>query len=213
MELWKCGRNTTVCETMCADLCSTAVYVQSPPNCQAMMATQVGKSSLLTQRTPCILRMMQKGTWSSWNNTCVFFYTIIFTRNSPEKKKLCLLSANVWISQISVSQFVFHVPLTLMPAVQTDCETSLTGLMWTRMLCWIMCCMLGPIPVRNTFYFSFITSDICSSWGLLTTMDFCTCGCLTFCTSGEHQMELLDFVAAKFHEEGGVFKLLVGKGR
>lgn len=26
-------------------------------------------------------------------------------------------------------------------------------------------------------------------------------------------MELLDFVAAKFHEEAGVFKLLVGKGR
>uniref|UniRef100_A0A3Q2FE47 DNA meiotic recombinase 1 n=1 Tax=Cyprinodon variegatus TaxID=28743 RepID=A0A3Q2FE47_CYPVA len=26
---------------------------------------------------------------------------------------------------------------------------------------------------------------------------------------GEHQMELLDFVAAKFHEEGGVFKLLI----
>lgn len=26
-------------------------------------------------------------------------------------------------------------------------------------------------------------------------------------------MELLDFVAAKFHEEGGVFKLLVGQGR
>lgn len=25
-------------------------------------------------------------------------------------------------------------------------------------------------------------------------------------------MELLDFVAAKFHEEGGVFKLLVSKG-
>lgn len=31
-----------------------------------------------------------------------------------------------------------------------------------------------------------------------------------FLSSGEHQMELLDFVAAKFHEEGGVFKLLVG---
>ncbi|XP_064179937.1 meiotic recombination protein DMC1/LIM15 homolog isoform X3 [Anguilla rostrata] len=30
---------------------------------------------------------------------------------------------------------------------------------------------------------------------------------------GEHQMELLDFVAAKFHEEGGVFKLLVGEDR
>ncbi|XP_039643189.1 meiotic recombination protein DMC1/LIM15 homolog isoform X1 [Perca fluviatilis] len=28
-------------------------------------------------------------------------------------------------------------------------------------------------------------------------------------SSGEHQMELLDFVAAKFHEEGGVFKLLI----
>ncbi|XP_042182897.1 meiotic recombination protein DMC1/LIM15 homolog isoform X2 [Oncorhynchus tshawytscha] len=28
-------------------------------------------------------------------------------------------------------------------------------------------------------------------------------------TSGEHQMELLDFVAAKFHEEGGIFKLLI----
>lgn len=31
-----------------------------------------------------------------------------------------------------------------------------------------------------------------------------------FLSTGEHQMELLDFVAAKFHEEGGVFKLLVG---
>ena len=31
------------------------------------------------------------------------------------------------------------------------------------------------------------------------------------CSSGEHQMELLDFVAAKFHEEGGVFKLLVSR--
>ena len=29
------------------------------------------------------------------------------------------------------------------------------------------------------------------------------------CFSGEHQMELLDCVAAKFHEEPGVFKLLV----
>uniref|UniRef100_A0A3Q3L9P1 DNA meiotic recombinase 1 n=1 Tax=Mastacembelus armatus TaxID=205130 RepID=A0A3Q3L9P1_9TELE len=29
--------------------------------------------------------------------------------------------------------------------------------------------------------------------------------------TSEHQMELLDFVAAKFHEEGGVFKLLVRK--
>lgn len=39
-------------------------------------------------------------------------------------------------------------------------------------------------------------------------------GALKFCVarlSGEHQMELLDFVAAKFHEEGGVFKLLVSK--
>jgi hypothetical protein len=27
--------------------------------------------------------------------------------------------------------------------------------------------------------------------------------------SGEHQMELLDYVAAKFHEEAGIFKLLV----
>ena len=32
---------------------------------------------------------------------------------------------------------------------------------------------------------------------------------LHLCT-GEHQMELLDCVAAKFHEEPGVFKLLVG---
>jgi len=28
--------------------------------------------------------------------------------------------------------------------------------------------------------------------------------------TSEHQFELLDFVAAKFHEEPGVFKLLVG---
>ena len=28
-------------------------------------------------------------------------------------------------------------------------------------------------------------------------------------STGEHQMELLDCVAAKFHEEPGVFKLLV----
>ena len=27
--------------------------------------------------------------------------------------------------------------------------------------------------------------------------------------TSEHQMELLDFVAAKFHEEGGVFRLLI----
>jgi len=27
--------------------------------------------------------------------------------------------------------------------------------------------------------------------------------------AGEHQYEILDFVAAKFHEELGVFKLLV----
>ncbi|CAB1338259.1 unnamed protein product [Coregonus sp. 'balchen'] len=31
--------------------------------------------------------------------------------------------------------------------------------------------------------------------------------------TSEHQMELLDFVAAKFHEEGGVFKLLIFSGR
>ena len=29
------------------------------------------------------------------------------------------------------------------------------------------------------------------------------------CLLGEHQMELIDAVAAKFHEEPGVFKLLV----
>lgn len=27
--------------------------------------------------------------------------------------------------------------------------------------------------------------------------------------TSEHQMEILDYVAAKFHEEGGVFKLLI----
>ena len=32
---------------------------------------------------------------------------------------------------------------------------------------------------------------------------------LAHCSAGEHQMELLDCVAAKFHEEPGVFKLLV----
>jgi hypothetical protein len=34
-----------------------------------------------------------------------------------------------------------------------------------------------------------------------------TCYCYAF--TGEHQYELLDFVAAKFYEEPGVFKLLV----
>uniref|UniRef100_A0A8B9RFE6 Meiotic recombination protein n=1 Tax=Astyanax mexicanus TaxID=7994 RepID=A0A8B9RFE6_ASTMX len=33
--------------------------------------------------------------------------------------------------------------------------------------------------------------------------------CVTAQLPGEHQMELLDFVAAKFHEEAGVFKLLI----
>lgn len=33
--------------------------------------------------------------------------------------------------------------------------------------------------------------------------------CFLLNPAGEHQMELLDMVAAKFHEEGGVFKLLV----
>ncbi len=48
----------------------------------------------------------------------------------------------------------------------------------------LKCCLTGQ-PMRShsvVFYFSLI---------------------------GEHQMELLDFVAGKFHEEGGVFKLLV----
>lgn len=33
--------------------------------------------------------------------------------------------------------------------------------------------------------------------------------CQLYFPSGEHQMELLDYVAAKFHEEAGIFKLLV----
>ena len=32
--------------------------------------------------------------------------------------------------------------------------------------------------------------------------------CFDFCL-GEHQYELMDYVAAKFYEETGVFKLLV----
>ena len=32
---------------------------------------------------------------------------------------------------------------------------------------------------------------------------------VSICHTGEHQMELLDCVAAKFYEEPGVFKLLV----
>ena len=32
---------------------------------------------------------------------------------------------------------------------------------------------------------------------------------MVFLIAGEHQMELLDCVAAKFHEEPGVFKLMV----
>ncbi|EDO28862.1 predicted protein [Nematostella vectensis] len=32
---------------------------------------------------------------------------------------------------------------------------------------------------------------------------------ILYCLSGEHQYELLDSVAAKFHEEPGVFKLLI----
>lgn len=35
------------------------------------------------------------------------------------------------------------------------------------------------------------------------------CASLSFLYTGEHQMELLDCVAAKFHEEPGVFKLMV----
>ena len=34
--------------------------------------------------------------------------------------------------------------------------------------------------------------------------------CFYFSLKGEHQYEILDFVAAKFHEELGIFKLLVG---
>lgn len=33
--------------------------------------------------------------------------------------------------------------------------------------------------------------------------------CAILAILGEHQFELLDMVAAKFHEEPGVFKLLV----
>lgn len=70
-----------ICETMCANLCYSAVYVQSLLSCQVMMATQVGKSSSLTQRTPCILRIMLKGTQLSWNNTFGYFTEFFFSRN------------------------------------------------------------------------------------------------------------------------------------
>ena len=42
---------------------------------------------------------------------------------------------------------------------------------------------------------------------LAMSQDFiCSVVCLSI---GEHQYEILDYVAAKFHEELGVFKLLV----
>lgn len=48
-------------------------------------------------------------------------------------------------------------------------------------------------------------------------LGFCCCKALSgpnlfwqlYIPPGEHQMELLDYVAAKFHEEAGIFKLLV----
>lgn len=86
MELCKCGCYMTICEATCENLCFSAVYVQSLLSCQVMMATQVGKSSSLTQRTPCILRIMLKGTQSSWNNTFGYFTQLFFSRNLEKKK-------------------------------------------------------------------------------------------------------------------------------
>lgn len=52
------------------------------------MATQVGKSSSLTQRTRCILRIMLKGAPLKWNNTCAYFIELFFSRD-VEKKCSC----------------------------------------------------------------------------------------------------------------------------
>ena len=87
--------------------------------------------------------------------------------------------------------------------------------MWTMMLCWTTCFTPGPIPVWTYNSVSPVDIDtfvVCK--GRAVRNETLSPDAFKFRVarlSGEHQMELLDFVAAKFHEEGGVFKLLVSK--
>ncbi len=93
---------TTLCTSKYWIKQSLCCFIQSLLSCQARMATQAGKSSSLTQRTPCILT----------------------------------ITVHVCICVFSSCYSVLHYPwLVLVPVVQTDWETSPTGLMWTMMPC------------------------------------------------------------------------------
>jgi len=66
--------------------------------------------------------------------------------------------------------------------------------------------LLGvKIQRMQTFKVEFLNSGS-SCFRALSDPNFI---CQLLFPSGEHQMELLDYVAAKFHEEAGIFKLLV----
>ena len=71
--------------------------------------------------------------------------------------------------------------------------------------------MPGPTPVSIYYMLEYIwcTTNMLTMCAILLMQSLMS-RVATFCLhSGEHQMELLDCVAAKFHEEPGVFKLLV----
>ena len=84
---------------------------------------------------------------------------------------------------------VWKVPYCVPIVDLTGYERLLIGSILITVQCWTMYCTLEHIPVSGLVYLSVPLT----------------------CSSGEHQMELLDCVAAKFHEEPGVFKLLVCK--
>ena len=83
------------------------------------------------------------------------------------------------------------------------------------MPCWTTCCTavhtpvsgiyLHVFPIKNHPKHALILSNHPKSVGTLREIIVI----YLFFFAGEHQFELLDMVAAKFHEEPGVFKLLV----
>lgn len=87
--------------------------------------------------------------------------------------------------------FVIYLDFVTILVVQIDFDLLQIASTLITTPCWKTFSMQGPTQVSSPQKIS--TAD-------LTVINLCT---------GEHQSELLDYVAAKFHEEAGVFKLLV----
>lgn len=89
-----------------------------------------------------------------------------------------------------------------------DTENTLYPLLWSKSLFIYICLYCLFIPSPTEFSRPDRLRDIANRFNLDQSAVLDNVLYARAYTS-EHQFELLDFVAAKFHEEPGVFKLLV----